>query len=351
MGKGNLVLSKRTSKPSSTEDDPVDRLQRADSEHPILAASGTTETKLGRARKRHVALSVSDRAVATAMAAGAGFNTGAVVWPVGNRGKRSPNRAEIRRLRRILLRWLRKHGRTHPDLAAMHAVIAACGRHRLRDRCLHPACPRCATALQRLLVRTVSRFTNGHPEDVWITITIILPVLDSGGEPDFGAVRDQAETILREAGITLGVFGFDLSANEDHRRSRPDAERFADFYCVHLYGLAPAAQVKAAKPKLKRRIPATDAVPRPVKTETWDGRLSALGYMLKGEFQRRQTIEEPDERRGKLVRDTRDRPLLVEQRIQAVRALARAGLTGRILLLGLSFEATPLGRLRLVLTT
>jgi hypothetical protein len=38
----------------------------------------------------------------------------------------------------------------------------------------------------------------------------------------------------------------------------------------HLYGLAPAAEVEAAVPRLKRLVPATDAVRRPVRSTVGD---------------------------------------------------------------------------------
>ncbi|TXN73692.1 hypothetical protein [Methylobacterium sp. WL6] len=299
-----------------------------------------------------MALSLTDRVVATAMAAGAGFDTGAVTWPVGrgHRRKRSPNRATIRALKKRRFRWLRKHGQRHPDLTVMAAEIAACGRGRLRDRCLHPVCPRCAHAVQRLLVRTVSRFTASRPAEVWKIISIILPPLDPIGETDFRAEGLRYAAMLREVGITIGVFGLDWSSNEDHRQSLPETERFAAYTCVHLFGFAPAAQLEAAETRLKKLVPPTDAVPRPVHVKAWDGGLAAIGYALKQEFQRRQTILEDDPRRDKPVRDTRDRDLTVDQQIQAVRALTRAGQTGRIVLLGLRFKAVELGRLRLVPT-
>lgn len=298
-----------------------------------------------RPSKGPAVLPETERAVATAMAAGAGYDAGAVTWAVGRgrRRKRSPNRAAIRALSRRRRRWLRKHGRAHPDLAAVGALIAACGRRRLRHRCRHPACPRCAHALQRLFVRAVHRLVVCGPGEVWSTVSIILPALDPDGVIDFGAERARYTALLREAGIVRGVFGLDLSFNEDHRGSRPAAERFPDHASVHLYGLAPAAEAGAAKAALKRLLPATDMVPRPVRTKPWDGGLGAIAYMAKPEFQRRQTIEKVDPQRGKLVRDTRDRPLTVEQQIQAVRALARAGLTGRFILLGLQLEAVVSG--------
>lgn len=297
-----------------------------------------------------VALPSTKGVVATAMAAGAGYNTEALTWLMGHgaRRKRSPNRAAIRLMSRQRRRSLRKHGKTHPDLAAVGENITACGRSRLSRRCLHPACPRCAHALQRLLVRVVHRLAAPTPKEGWVAVTIILPALNPGGEIDFQAEWERYETLLSGVGITLGVFGLDLSFNEDHRYTLPEAERFADHACVHLYGLALAGEVEAAEAELRKLVPRTDAVPRPVHVKPWDGGLAAIGYAFKSDFVRRQTILKDDPRRTNPVRDTRDRPLTVEQQIRAVRALDRAGLTGRIVLLGLHFEPAGPGQLRLV---
>ncbi|MBB5756520.1 hypothetical protein HNR00_001218 [Methylorubrum rhodinum] len=298
-----------------------------------------------------MALPTTERVIATAMAAGAGYNTGAVTWPVGRRGKRPPNRAEIRAQMRRRRRWLRKHGRADADLAALARIIAACGRHRLRDRCRHPACPRCAAALQRLFVHVTHRFTTSLAGQAWMTVSIILPVSDRDEGMDFVAYGERTRAMLQEVGITVGVFGLDMSCNEDHRTSLPESERFASHACVHLYGLALATEAQAAIATLKRLIPRTETVPRPVRTMRWDGGLAAIAYALKPDFQRRQTIEKFDETRGKMVRTTRDRPLTVDQRVRAVRALDRAGMTGRIVLLGLRFELADSGQLQLVRAT
>ena len=291
----------------------------------------------------------SEQVIAIAMAAGAGYNTGATVWPVGRRGKRSPNRAEIRALKSRRRRWLGKHGRSNPDLAAIGQTIELCGRSRLHHRCGHPGCPRCADALQRLLVRVVSRYHAARPRgETWVTVSIILPVEGGDGHIDFLAWRRRCAALLREVGISLGVFGLDLSWNEDHRHALPEAEWFAPHACVHLYGLAPVAEVEVVKAKLKRRVQPTMAVPRPVQIKFWDGGAAAIAYLHKPDFQRRQTIEKFDEQRGKLVRDTRDRPLTVEQQIRTIRALERAGLTGRLMLVGLRMELGGPNRLRLV---
>lgn len=294
---------------------------------------------------------ISDCIVATALATGPAYNTRTLVWPVGRRGGRSPTRAERRVLKKRRRRWLRKHGRAHGDLAVVGAIIENCRRGRLANRCGHPVCPECADALQRLFVDANSRFTGRQPGRAWVAVSIILPALDLDGTPDFRAAGELGQTILREAGVTTGVLGMDLSFNEDHRQEQDEAGRFASHPCLHLYGLIPAAGSLAVKTALKRLIPATDAVPRPVHTQPWDGSPAALAYALKPNFQRRQTIERLDTKRGRLVRTTRDRSLTVAQQIQAVRALDRAGVTGRMVLVGMRFELSETGRLCLVPTT
>ncbi|TXM97127.1 hypothetical protein FV242_32345 [Methylobacterium sp. WL64] len=297
-----------------------------------------------------MALPLTDRAVGTALAAGPAYNTSALVWPVGRRGGRSPTRAERRALRSRRRRWLRKHGRAHGDLAVVGAIIENCRRGRLANRCGHPACPECADALQRLFVDATRCFIRSQPNQGWVRVSIILPGPETGEQPDFVAAGELARTILRQAGVTVGVLGIDASWNEDHRQERGEAGRFASHVCLHLYGLIPAANSLAVKAALKRLIPATDAAPRPVHTKPWDGSPAAIAYALKGEFQRRQTIERFDTKRGRLVRTTRDRPLTVAQQVQAVRALDRAGLAGRMVLVGLRFELSETGRLRLTPT-
>lgn len=291
--------------------------------------------------------------ITTAMAAGAGYNTGAVKWTTGRQHTPSPNRAAIRQAMRVRRRWLRKHGHARPDLAAIGNTIATCGHRRLRDRCGHPACPRCAGALQRLLVETVAHFLEvegaGEP---WMIVSVILPPRGASGDIEFAIERDRYAPLMRQAGITRGVFGLDFSFNEDRRRSVPEAERFEPHASVHLFGFAPAAEVRVAEAKLKRLVPATKVCPRPVRVDDFDGGLSGLAYAFKPNFECRQSIEQFDRRRGKLGRNTRHCPkLTVEQGTRAVRALDRGGLTGRIVLLGLRFAITETGRLCLILAT
>ncbi|MCG5249062.1 hypothetical protein [Methylorubrum extorquens] len=235
------------------------------------------------------------------------------------------------------MKRLRKHAAGDPELLRIATALSRCNR---RHRCLHPACPQCGRALQRLLVRIIARFLKAHANlGPWRVLSVILPVRPGGTEIEFAEAWDRYAALLRQAGLTRGVFGLDFSFNEDDRRALADADRFEPHACVHLYGLAPAAEVKAAVPQLKQLLPTTDAVRRPVRSTPFDGDLAAVAYSFKPDFVRRQTILKDKVGRANPVRNTRDRPLTVEQQIPLVQALEGAGLNGRIMLLGLSMEA------------
>jgi hypothetical protein len=274
---------------------------------------------------------------------GHGYGRKGATWRQG-RQKRSPARPrEVKIAARKLVKRLRNHADGDPEILRIAAVLDRCDR---RHRCLHPACPQCGRALQRTFVQALDRFIQANEHlGPWVMLSLILPPAETG-EINFEIERARYSAVLREAGLTLGMFGLDLSFNEDDRRALPEAERFASHPCVHLYGIAPAAQVEAVLPTLKRLAPATAIVRRPVRRKQFDGNPAALAYSHKPSFARRLTILRDDPKRVSPVRTTRDRFLTVEQQIRAVRALGRAGLTGRIVLLGVHFEIVPTARAR-----
>ncbi|CAO4172010.1 hypothetical protein [Methylorubrum aminovorans] len=280
---------------------------------------------------------VAARLLCAMLRRGQGYGVKGPTWRQG-RKKRPPARPrDVKATARKLVKRLRKHAAGDPELLRIATALSRCNR---RHRCLHPACPQCGRALQRLLVRTTGRFLQAHPElGPWRVLSLILPVRPGATEIEFAEAWDCYVALLQQAGLTRGVFGLDLSFNEDDRRALPDADRFEPHACVHLYGLAPAAEVKAAVPRLKRLVPATEAVRRPVRSTPFDGDLAAVAYSFKPDFVRRQTILKDKPDRANPVRNTRKRPLTVEQQIRLVQALDRAGQNGRIMLLGLSMEA------------
>ncbi len=109
-------------------------------------------------------------------------------------------------------------------------------------------------------------------------LSIILPACSKSTEADFGGSWDRYAALLQEAGLTRGVFGLDVSFNEDHRQARDEHEQFDPHASVHLYGLAPAHEVEAAAPRLKQLVSATASVRRPIRTAHFDGNFAAIAY-------------------------------------------------------------------------
>ncbi|WP_342147994.1 hypothetical protein [Methylorubrum sp. SB2] len=280
---------------------------------------------------------------------GSGYGIAGPTWREGKRQRPAARPRDVKAAARKLKKRLIKHGSASPHLLDIANALGRCDR---RHRCLHPACPQCGRAVQRTFVRALYRFIEAHEHlGPWVMLSLILPPLDPEGEIDFVAERARYTAVLRRAGLRLGAFGLDLSFNEDDRRTLPEADRFAPHPCVHIYGIAPAAHVEAALPKLRRLVPATNMVCRPIRRKRFNGDPAAFAYSHKPRFTRRLTILRDDPRRASPVRTTRDRVLTVEQEIRAVRALARAGLTGRIVLLGVHFELVPIARPRRTLRT
>jgi hypothetical protein len=139
------------------------------------------------------------------------------------------------------------------------------------------------------------------------------------------AARRKIQNILTKAGITNYIGGIDFSANEDENGA------FEPYYQIQSWILAPTNQVNSAERELRKLFPRSENIPRPVIIQKWDGDQAALGYALKSEFDRRVCImcEDKSGLRNS-YRDTRDRHLRVEQQIELLIALDRAGLHARL---------------------
>jgi hypothetical protein len=147
------------------------------------------------------------------------------------------------------------------------------------------------------------------------------------------------QAILKRAGITTFVGGIDISANED------EAGEIHPHFQIQSWILVLTQEVRRVETKLRASFPKTDTTPRPVKIKEWDGNLAALGYALKNTFDRRVSYHREASEDGSqhACRNTRDRPLRVEQEIELVIALDRAGLHARLHLGGCRVVRTARG--------
>ncbi|WP_147022830.1 hypothetical protein [Microvirga aerophila] len=141
--------------------------------------------------------------------------------------------------------------------------------------------------------------------------------------------KQRIQATLIKAGISTFIGGIDISANE-HKRE------FDPHFQLQAWILAPTDQIRPAESKLRAAIPKTSTVPRPVKIKLWDRNLAALGYALKDHFVRRVSYQREANEDGSkhTCRNTRDRPLRVEQHIELAITLDQAGLQARLILGG-----------------
>lgn len=194
------------------------------------------------------------------------------------RGWGKPVKLKLERERRA--RLLRK-GTTTAELN-LAALLNGCAP---QIRCRSGACPECTYAAQTLYGRMLRTFIDAHKGSKTIAmVTIILPALIPPGTLSKAEHQRTAERLkyaLRAASVPWLVGGVDLSFNE-HATGR-----YPPGWSWHVHGFVATKDIDKLRKRLKRRFPPTDAVPRPVKVVVWDGRLEALRYVLKGDFERR----------------------------------------------------------------
>ncbi|GEO17782.1 hypothetical protein [Microvirga aerophila] len=159
--------------------------------------------------------------------------------------------------------------------------------------------------------------------------------------------KKKIQTILSKAGITTFIGGIDLSANEDENGA------FEPYYQIQSWISAPTEQIRHAERQLRKLFPRSEYTPRPVKILPWDGNPAAIVYTLKSTFVRRVSYDRAasDDGSRHACRNTRDRPLRVEQEIELMIALDRAGLHSRLLLGGCRVVRTVNGPMIRPITT
>ena len=58
-------------------------------------------------------------------------------------------------------------------------------------------------------------------------------------------------------------------------------DRYEPHWLEHFYGFTATDDLEGLKRNLRTQFPATDAIPRPVTVNPWNGSKRALRYMLK----------------------------------------------------------------------
>jgi hypothetical protein len=162
---------------------------------------------------------------------------------------------------------------------------------------------------------------------------------------------------LGRAGVTWFIGGSDWSFNEH------DEDRYPRHISHPFYGFtASTDDVQSLKRDLQELFPKTDAIPRPVKVQEWDGKKKPIRYMAKSKFFRRIGSDEGQRfnktnGNNRSCRATDKQPLRSSQKRELLLHLDQIGLQGRLILRWLQIlnlgtagsavvERGPYGRVR-----
>jgi hypothetical protein len=142
---------------------------------------------------------------------------------------------------------------------------------------------------------------------------------------------------LGRAGVAWFIGGSDWSFNEH------EDNRYPRHISHHFYGFTATSDPDDLKKRLQAQFPKTDAIPRPVKVQVWDGKKKAIRYMAKSEFYRR--IGSDDGQRfnkangkDRSCRATDKQPLRSSQKRELLLHLDQIGFQGRLMCGGSRFS-------------
>jgi hypothetical protein len=208
-------------------------------------------------------------------------------------------------------------------------------------RCRSAACPKCAHAAQAFTTEVVGKFLAAHPDRKKIVCVTVVPV--DGEIPKGKLTADQHQRNVRRwkeamgrAGVTWFVGATDWSFNEHIDGRYPSS------WQEHFSGFTVTDDPSELKKKLKEQFPKTDAIPRPVKVEAWDGDKKAIAYMMKREFWRRIGSDDgqrfgKDGSKKRKCRATDKQPLGSSQKHELLLHLDEIGIQGRLMMKWLQF--------------
>ena len=250
-----------------------------------------------------------------------------------------------------LVKYLRAAGDAQPNTPLgdhyhdLADIIEGCRPGR---SCHSDACPMCRRAEQRWFVGAMQKLLQAVDGEL-ATISIIPSVRIRGGD-DLVHMRRQVRKAVQEihdvvaqAGLSWAIGGIDVSRNiyQEHPAAVGKKGKFRPFWQLHLYAFAPFDEAQLAKSKLKEPLARSAAtkVPLRVAPKPYDGHPAALAYGLKSDFTRRFSIPAHEGDDGQKVRrNTRDKPLTVEEKVQLAVMLHMLGPGGRLFLHGVDLE-------------
>jgi len=114
-----------------------------------------------------------------------------------------------------------------------------------------------------------------------------------------------------------------------------NAERYEPCWLIHLHLVTVTDDPEALRRRLTAACPASDAIPRPVRAQAWDGHGNALLYLLKTKFDRRVGVDDaarfsPKTGEWRLCRATSQQRLRSAERLELLLHLDGIGPDGRL---------------------
>jgi hypothetical protein len=204
-------------------------------------------------------------------------------------------------------------------------------------RCKSPACPECDYAARQLLTTTIKKYLDDQVRaGNKIACVSIVPADGITNPGQLSPVQHEREVRrwkdqLGRAGVTWFIGGSDWSFNEH------EDNRYPRHISHHFYGFTATTDLDDLKKRLQAQFPKSDAIPRPVKVQVWDGKKRPIRYMMKAKFYRRIGSDEGErfnKANGKhrSCKDTDKQPLRSSQKRDLLLHLDEIGFQGRLML-------------------
>jgi hypothetical protein len=165
--------------------------------------------------------------------------------------------------------WLLKKFKDDKPSLALADKLETC---KPNARCKSPACPECAYAAQQWLTTIIKKYLNDQVRAGNTIVCVSTVPADGISKPGQLSAAQHQRNVRRwkerlgRAGVTSFIGGSDWSFNEH------EDNRYPRHISHHFYGFTATTDPDGLKKRLQAQFPKTDAIPRPVKVQEWDGK-------------------------------------------------------------------------------
>jgi hypothetical protein len=234
------------------------------------------------------------------------------------------------------IRFLRKHGKTDPELLLIADCLEQC---ELNTPCGSGACPQCSRLFQRFYVRHSRKpirdiIAQEGKELIAICIIPSFPIVRHGQLKHFsiGNFQRRTKAALDSANIKSGIGGIDFSFNE-HRENK-----WQPFICPHIYFITSTNNKEALRRTLNSIFKPSAEIIRPIKLPKFSNTARRRSYSLKMIFKRRISYYKMRKEKPTKSRNTSTDKLRAKERIELFKYLHQIGLAARVIFRGIKPE-------------